>query len=235
MKTYEQFLLDLAGSESSGRYDAVNSLGYLGKYQMGEPALVDSGYYKSDGNKEDNRFSDQFWTGKDGVKSKAGFLNNRQAQENAIREYMKIQWRYILASGSDRFVGQTIKGYLITTSGILAGAHLGGWRSLALFLKTGVVAADKNKVPVTRYIKKFAGHETPFVARKKLTGLKKDNSRKTTMYQIDNSEWLPKESAIQMVRDGVLDGVVVTNSKGTIFLKTRPDGTTVNNLSQGFA
>ena len=34
-KTYEDFLLELAKSESSGRQGVVNTKGFLGKYQMG--------------------------------------------------------------------------------------------------------------------------------------------------------------------------------------------------------
>lgn len=58
----------MAGSESqgSGGYQAQNKFGYLGKYQMGEMALIDAGYAKYDGNSKDNNIS---WTGKDGVNS----------------------------------------------------------------------------------------------------------------------------------------------------------------------
>ena len=31
--------------ESGGDYKGVNNIGFLGKYQMGEAALVDAGYY----------------------------------------------------------------------------------------------------------------------------------------------------------------------------------------------
>lgn len=46
MKTLEQFLNDLGERESGGNYRAFNRYGYAGKYQMGEAALVDAGYYK---------------------------------------------------------------------------------------------------------------------------------------------------------------------------------------------
>ncbi len=63
-KSYEAFLEALSGSESGGKYDIVNRYGYLGKYQFGEMALMDLGYYKSDGKKQDNQFKDSLWTGK---------------------------------------------------------------------------------------------------------------------------------------------------------------------------
>ena len=45
-KTLEDFYNDLGARESGGNYKAVNSFGYIGKYQMGEAAMVDAGYYK---------------------------------------------------------------------------------------------------------------------------------------------------------------------------------------------
>ena len=229
MKTYEQFLTHLAEKESRGRYETVNEIGYLGKYQMGETALIDCGYYRYDGSTH-NPFQDKFWTGKDGVKSKADFLNNHQAQENAIRDYMRIQWKYILAKSLDYFVGSIKLGLLITESGILAGAHLGGHKRLASFLKEGLDLGDRNKVPVSYYIKKFAGYETPFKVRKKLTGLKKDKSGKTVMYQLEEGNWISKDEAIKLFNEEMLYAVLVNGPNG-LFLRTKPDKTTINNLS----
>ena len=46
MKSFEHFLYDLGARESGGNYKAFNKYGYAGKYQMGEAALIDAGYYK---------------------------------------------------------------------------------------------------------------------------------------------------------------------------------------------
>ncbi len=70
-KSYDEFLRDLGISESSGRYNIQNEYGYLGKYQMGEQALVAAGYYKPKLN-YNNKWDGEF-TGKDGVYS----VNNR--------------------------------------------------------------------------------------------------------------------------------------------------------------
>ncbi len=232
MKTYEQFLEDLARSESSGSYQSVNKeTGYLGKYQMGKLALIDSGYYREDGS-SNNSFLDKYWTGKDGVKSKHEFLNTHQAQENAIRAYMRVQWQYLLNAGVDRYIGETRFGLMITVSGALAGAHLVGWTKVGPFVKRGAIAYDGSKppVPITKYIQKFSGYETPFSSRKKLTGIKKDKKGKTTHYEVDRASWISKSEAIQMVRDWILDAVIVTNHRGTVFLKTSPDKSKGNNL-----
>lgn len=231
MKTYEQFLLDLAKSESSSKYDIVNKFGFLGKYQMGKAALVDAGYYRKDG-RDNNTFSDSFWTDKDNVKSKSDFLNMPQAQENAIREYMKTQWKYLLHANVDRYIGQTRYGILITTSGSLAGAHLVGWSKVALFVKKGINAPDGSNPPVhvIDYLTRFSGYDMPFKPRQKLTASKKDEQGNTIMYQVDGKEWVTKEIAIAMVKNEELDGVLVTNKNGTLFLKTPPDKTIENNL-----
>ena len=52
-KTLEKFFEDLGFRESGGDYKVVNNIGFLGKYQMGEMALVDAGYYKPKANIKD--------------------------------------------------------------------------------------------------------------------------------------------------------------------------------------
>jgi hypothetical protein len=76
---YQSFLETLAHSESSNNYDITNSHGYLGKYQMGEAALIDTGYYIRDKTPGRNDWSGH-WTGKDGISSKQDFLDNHVVQ-----------------------------------------------------------------------------------------------------------------------------------------------------------
>lgn len=54
MGTYYDFLQALGKKESSGDYGEINSLNYLGKYQMGESALTDAGYYTPDGTRRND-------------------------------------------------------------------------------------------------------------------------------------------------------------------------------------
>ena len=100
-KSLEELFKELGFSESSGRYNIVNSAGYLGKYQMGGSALTDAGYYKLNPNGKENDWLGTF-TGKDNVNSKEDFLNNPYAQENAIREFTKKQWGYLKNNGSTK-------------------------------------------------------------------------------------------------------------------------------------
>ena len=148
----------LGQRESSGRYNVVNPYGYLGKYQMGEGALADAGYYKKASHNYNNDWSGQF-TGKDGVYSKQDFLNNKIAQENAVRIYSNKVWDYIKDVATE-YDGKTINGIPITQSGMLAGAHLVGQRDLKKYLLTNGqnIKSDRNQVSVEEYLKRFANY-----------------------------------------------------------------------------
>ena len=76
LKTVDEFYKDLGMRESGGNYGAENRLGYLGKYQMGEQALVEAGYYKKDvkSYKDYNNDWKGTFTGKDGVFSKVAYV-----------------------------------------------------------------------------------------------------------------------------------------------------------------
>ena len=158
MKTTKDFLNDLGARESGGNYKAFNKYGYAGKYQMGESALIDAGYYKKNGN-YNNDWRGVF-TGKDGVHSIQDFLNNPKAQENAQIVFKKRQWAYLKALDAHRYVGQIINGYKITESGLLAGAHLKGAGAVSTYLRSGGRIAQKDAfgTSVETYIKKFAGY-----------------------------------------------------------------------------
>ena len=160
MKTLEQFLTDLGAGESGGNYKAFNKFGYAGKYQMGEAALIDAGYYKKPNGKYNNDWKGTF-LGKDGVYSLQDFLNNPQAQENAQIIFKKKQWGYLKAVGADKYIGRIINGYIITPSGLLAGAHLKGAGSVIKYLKSNgqLIEKDGFGTSVETYMKKFAGYD----------------------------------------------------------------------------
>ena len=73
MKTLQQFLNALGIRESGGNYKAYNRYGYAGKYQMGEAALIDAGYYRKPSRRYNNDWSGVF-LGKDGVNSIQDFF-----------------------------------------------------------------------------------------------------------------------------------------------------------------
>ena len=160
MKTLKDFLTDLGARESGGNYRAFNRYGYVGKYQMGEMALIDCGYYKKPSGNYNNDWSGEF-LGKDGVFSIQDFLNNPCAQENAQIIFKKKQWGYLKALGAHKYLGQIINGYEITASGLLAGAHLKGAGAVISYLKSGGKNNSKDAfgTSVESYIKKFANYD----------------------------------------------------------------------------
>ena len=174
MKSYDDFLNALAARESGGKYTIVNSLGYLGKYQMGLLALTDAGYY-----------ANGKWTGKDNVYSKEDFLYNPIAQENAIRDFEAKVWNYIKYYDLDKYIGNYINGTKITASSLLAGYHLKGigksmqyiiknditsdlYKGLRAYLESnGVIdGSDAYGTKISEYINKFSGYLTPFDIQK---------------------------------------------------------------------
>ncbi len=167
MKTLQQFLNDLGARESGGNYNAFNRYGYAGKYQMGEAALVDAGYYQKPSRRFNNDWSGSF-LGKDGVKSIQDFLNNPKAQENAQIIFKKKQWGYLKAVGALNYLGLIINGILMTPSGLLAGAHLKGAGSVYEYLKSGGknIGKDAFGTSVESYIKQFANYDVSEITEK---------------------------------------------------------------------
>ena len=160
MKTLEQFLNDLARRESGGNYKAINKYGYAGKYQMGEAALIDCGYYSKASKFYNNDWRGNF-TGKDGVYSINDFLNNPKAQENAQLIFKKKQWEYLKILGANNYLGLIINGISITPSGLLAGAHLKGPGGVLEYLRSNGKNNSKDAfgTSVESYIKDFANYD----------------------------------------------------------------------------
>ena len=132
----ENFLYAIGFRESSNRYDIVNRWGYMGKYQFGRSTLKGLGFNVT----------------------RKEFLSNPQLQEEAMMALLlhnkeKLQ-KYI-----DIFDGQTINGMIITESGILAAAHLGGQGSVKRYFKNGKVFKDGYGTKITSYMDKFSGYD----------------------------------------------------------------------------
>lgn len=136
IKGMNEFLYAIGHQESGNRYFVVNRFGYMGKYQFGKSTLR---------------------TLKIKV-TKEAFLNSPDLQEYAMQQNLlhnkkKLQ-KYI-----DKFDGCLIDGILVTESGILAAAHLGGPGSVKKYFRSGKVAKDGNGVKITNYMQRFSGYE----------------------------------------------------------------------------
>lgn len=106
--TYQDYFDLLGFKESSSipggvqNYDTENRYGYIGKYQFGEAALFDLGYYSFD-NSDHNLFRNDWvgnWSGKNGITSKQDYLHNGAAQEIIVREWHDTLWGRITFSGA---------------------------------------------------------------------------------------------------------------------------------------
>jgi hypothetical protein len=91
----------LGFKESKNKYQKINSLGYLGKYQFGTETL------------------------KVGIHNPQLFLRSPKMQEKAFVALLSKN-KAILEDVIERYDGKVVNGVLITESGILAAAHLGG-------------------------------------------------------------------------------------------------------------
>lgn len=134
--SFIDFKESLAYRESGNNYKAVNTFGYLGKYQFGKATL---------------KFL--------GLNDHKDFLNNPELQEKAFIAYLKKN-KWILKRDIKRYAGKTIGGVKITESGILAAAHLGGVGSVQDFLRSNgsIEFTDGYGTNIKSYLKEFANY-----------------------------------------------------------------------------
>jgi hypothetical protein len=66
--------------------------------------------------------------------------------------------------------------------------------------------------------------------KRKITGIKKDKNGRIQEFYVKKFGWLSKHRAIQLALKGEID-VVVVHRGGQKYLRSRPDGTSDNNLS----
>lgn len=142
------YLAQIGKSESSTDYQAVNSIGYLGKYQMGYQALIDEGYVKSSVTSNGQMTNPNSWTGKDGITSKGDFLTNETIQESAMVGYTKKNYTRMLDNGA--ITQDTTKEEV---GGMLAVSHLLGAGGANTWRKTGG-GVDANGTSGNEYFQK---------------------------------------------------------------------------------
>jgi hypothetical protein len=141
--------------ESTDNYSSDQNNGeHLGAYQLSPAALQDAGFQDRNGN----------WTAlaqSFGVNSTSDFLASHNAQDLAFERFTAKNWQYLAQHRT--YIGSTVDGIYITEPGLLAGAHLVGYRQVEEFLSTqgAVVPKDGSNppVPVTSYLKRFSGYD----------------------------------------------------------------------------
>ena len=58
----------------------------------------------------------------------------------------------------DKYDGKVVHGILVTESGLLAAAHLGGAGSVRKWFRTGKIRKDGNGTKITSYMVRFGGY-----------------------------------------------------------------------------
>ncbi len=140
-KGFTGFREAVAFKESQGKYDVVNTLGYLGKYQFGKSTL--------------KRFN---------IYNVQNFLSDPVLQEDAFIALCSLN-KWILRKDIRRSVGKKINGIEITESGILAAAHLAGAGNVKKYLRSSGEISFKDAFgsSVQHYLKRFSGYDVSFI------------------------------------------------------------------------
>jgi hypothetical protein len=138
-----RFMNDLGYRESGNNWLSVNRIGCFGEWQFAESTLRYLGFRKI--------------TLK---KFKADpFIFPRDLQAEALKALIKVNLIYL--KDYENFKGKSMKGILITKSGMIAASHLGGAGSLKKFLNSGgrINKKDAFGTSVSDYLKKFSSYD----------------------------------------------------------------------------
>jgi len=129
------YLFKMRMRESSGRYDAIGVYGHLGAYQFSQATLRGLGLNVS----------------------REQFLQDTVMQDEAMMLLLKHNLE-LLGDRVFEYCGKEINGEIITTSGILAGAHLLGYRGIMNYLTKGINGTDGLGTPIGEYVREFSGY-----------------------------------------------------------------------------
>ena len=135
VKGHNAFLDAIGHQESGNRYHIVNRYGYMGRYQFGKETLKTLRIKVS----------------------REAFLNSPDLQEFAMVELLKYNKKK-LQKYIDKYDGKVVHGVLVTESGLLAAAHLGGAGSVRKWFRTGKIRKDGNGTKITSYMVRFGGY-----------------------------------------------------------------------------
>lgn len=118
------YFTQIARSESSNNYSAVNSIGYLGKYQFGYLALIDAGLVKPSVTSNSQLDLPDNWISKK-CSSKQNFLTNESLQEDVMYSYTQRNYNALVKNGvinlENKNDSQEVAGWLATSHLLGAG------------------------------------------------------------------------------------------------------------------
>jgi hypothetical protein len=140
---FARFINDLGFRESGNNWLSVNRIGCFGEWQFAESTLRYLGFRKITlRNFRANPF-----------------IFPREKQLGALKALIKVNLIYL--KDYDQYKGQTIKGIVVTKSGMIAAAHLGGAGSLMKFLDSHgkINKKDLFGTSVSDYLKYFSAYD----------------------------------------------------------------------------
>ena len=140
---FTRFINNLGYRESGNNWVSVNRIGCFGEWQFAESTLRYLGFRKI----TLKRFR------------KNPFIFPRELQAEALKSLIRVNLIYL--KDYEHYKGVTIKGILITKSGMIAASHLGGAGSLKKFLDSGgrVNKKDLFGTSISDYLKKFSSYD----------------------------------------------------------------------------
>ena len=140
---FSRFINDLGNRESGNNWLCVNRIGCFGEWQFAESTLKYLGFKK--------------------ITLKRFRANPnifpRELQAEALKALIKVNLIYL--KDYEHYKGDTIKGIIVTKSGMIAASHLGGAGSLQKFLNSGgrVNKKDVFGTSVSDYLRKFSSYD----------------------------------------------------------------------------
>ena len=136
LRDHTAFLYNLGHYESGNRYSVVNRWGYMGRYQF-HISTVEAVGIKA---------------------TKKQFLNSPSLQEEAMDRLLTANYK-TLRRYIRKYDGKVLHGVLVTKSGVLAAAHLGGAGNVRNWFRKGENFADANGTQISKYMKIFNGYQ----------------------------------------------------------------------------
>jgi hypothetical protein len=140
---FSRFINDLGRRESGNNSLSINRIGCFGEWQFAESTLRYLGYRKITLKK---------------FKANPAIFP-RELQMKALKNLIQVNLYYL--NGYNRFIGDTIKGVVITKSGMIAAAHLGGAGTLMKFLNSNgrINKKDVLGTSISDYLKQFSFYD----------------------------------------------------------------------------
>lgn len=142
-KEFELLIEKLGIRESGSRWWITNTIGCIGKWQFSQGTLAMLGYKNITAKKFKNDLA----------------IFPEELQKKVLVTLFKFN--EVLLKDYMYYVGMTIDGILITKSGMLAAAHLGGAGSVQTYLVSngGKNNHDINNTSIKNYLSEFSGYD----------------------------------------------------------------------------